>query len=204
MKITMGTIADRLPPPPGPPPKSAPPVPIDLSTNQMALAQITNPPPVILSGEHNLFNPVAWKRKPNGELSKILKTGPDALSILNITALYTIVAYDHPSGNGAIYVMTFQTNVDLLRPGHKTPEFAKKDVKPKSGLYIIRGIKGAAEDPTELDLEIPDTGETVSVSKDNPYKHVDSYMADMKYDPESKNFSEKHVNDTITLDGRAI
>src|SRR5208282_4726456 len=34
--------------------KSAPLLPIDLSADQLALAQITNPPPVILSGSHNL------------------------------------------------------------------------------------------------------------------------------------------------------
>src|SRR5271157_6498321 len=88
--------------------KNKPPVPLDLTTDLLALAQVTNPPPVVLSGGHNLFNPVTWRRKANGELLKILKTGPDALSVINIAPLYTVIAYDHPSGNGAVYVFNVQ------------------------------------------------------------------------------------------------
>jgi len=180
--------------------KSAPLVPINQVTDQLALAQITNPPPIILSGEQNLFNPVTWKRKPNGELIKIFKSGPEALTVVDITTNYTIVSYDR-SGGSNIYVMTFQQHADPAHPGRKRTELAKKDEKTKSGLYIIRGIKGAPEDPTDLDLEIPETGETVSVSKDKPYMHADSYIADLKYDPELRTLPKTHVNDTMTLDG---
>jgi hypothetical protein len=176
--------------------KSKPPVPLDLTDDLKALNAVTNPPPVVLSGEHNLFNPVTWRRKANGELLKILKTGPDALTVTNITPLYTVIAYDHPSGKGTgVYVMSLQVN-SVKKP----PEYAKVDEKTKSGLYIIRGIKGAADDPTDLQLEIPATEETVLISKNNPYKRVDAYLADMKYDPESRSLPKERVNETITLD----
>ena len=155
-------------------------MPLDLTADLLALAQVTNPPPVVLSGEHNLFNPVTWRRKANGELLKIFNTGPDALGITNITPLYTVIAYDHPSGNGGVYIMSLQpfgkAAAGICQTGRKT----------KSGLYIIRGIKGAAETRLNCNLEIPETGETVSVSTNNPYKRVDGYLADMKYDPESR------------------
>jgi len=170
-------------------------VPLDLTNDMLALAAVTNPPPVILSGGHNLFNPVTWKRKPNGELIKILYTGPDALAIVNISPLYTIIAYDHPTGTGGIYVFTVQTN-----SGRKLIEHPKIDEKTKSGLYIVRGIKGASEDPTELQLEISETQESVWISKGAPYKRVDGYTADMKYDPESRTLLKQHVNEIITLD----
>ena len=144
---------------------------------------------------HNLFNPVTWRRKANGELLKILKTGPDALSVINIAPLYTVIAYDHPSGNGAIYVFNVQQH-----SGRKTIEYAKKDEKTKSGLYIIRGIKDAPDDPSEIQLEILETEETVWISKGNPYRRVDGYIADMKYDPESRSLPKERVNDTLILD----
>jgi hypothetical protein len=177
------------------PRKTKPPVPLDLTTDLLALAQVANPPPVVLSGEHNLFNPVTWRRKANGEWLKVLKTGPDALSVVNITPLYTVVAYDHPSGNGAVYIMSLQVH-SAKRP----LEYAKVDEKTKSGLYIIRGIKGAADNPTDLQLEIPETQELVWVSTNNPYKRVDGYLADMKYDPESRSLLKMRVNETFTLD----
>jgi hypothetical protein len=167
--------------------------PIDLSTDMMALAEVTNPPAVVLSGDHNLFNPVTWRRKPNGELLKILKTGPDALTILNINPLYTVVAYNRASGEG--FYMDIQVHSVKTRQ-----EYAKLNEKTRSGLYIVRGTKGAAENPDELQLEIPDTGEMVSITKDKPYKRVDSYTVDLKYDPESRTMLKEHVNDALNLD----
>jgi hypothetical protein len=169
-------------------------VALNLTADQLALAQVTNPPPVILSGKHNLFNPVTWRRKADGELLKILKTGPDALSIINMTPLYTVIAYERASDDGEIYYFT------VLKPsGKKIPESAKKDEKTRSGLYILRGIKGAAANPTELQLEILDTQETVWISKGNPYKRVDGYTVEMKYEPESRVLKER-ANETFTLD----
>jgi hypothetical protein len=201
MKTKMDNVSTSAPPPPRPPGRITPPAPINLVTDELALAQITNPPPVVLNGDHNLFNPVTWKRLPNGEIKKFIKTGADALSVTGITPLYTIISYDHPSGNGPIYIMTTAQHVDLRHPGRKASEFAKKDEKPKSGLYTIRGIKGAPEDPTELELEIPETGETVTVSTNKPYQRVDSCIADLKYDPDpGLPLRKQSVNDTIKLD----
>jgi hypothetical protein len=201
IKMEIAHVSEGIEAPPSAPRKSAPPVPMDLRDDQLALAQITNPPPVVLSGEHNLFNPVTWKRNTNGELLKILKSGPDALSITNITPLYTIIAFDHAVGSGGVYVMTSQMQVNLGHTARKTTEFAKQDEKVKSGLYIIRGIKGAVDDPSELTLEIPQTGETVTVTTNKPYQHVDSYIADLRYEPDLKTMPKTHVDSVITLDG---
>ena len=96
--IVMGSVITKLQeevsqPVSEPPHNTKQVVPLDLTADLLALAQITNPPPVVLSGDHNLFNPVTWRRKPNGELLKILKTGPDALKITGITPLYTVITY---------------------------------------------------------------------------------------------------------------
>jgi hypothetical protein len=201
MGMAIKDAQEKLQPPMPAPGRTAPPLPIDLSTDQVALAQITNTPQVVLSGDHNLFNPVTWKRKSSGELMKIVKIGPDALTITTITPLYTIIGYDHPSGNGAIYVMTVQQHCDLAHPNRKATEYAEVNEKMKSGLYIIRGIKGAPEDPTDLELEIPESDGNVWISKDKPYKRVDSYTVDMKYDPQSQTYLKRHVGDQINLDG---
>ena len=184
------------------PPKSAPLPPIDLTPDEKSLEQITNPPPVVLSGDHNLFNPVTWKRKPNGELMKIVKTGPDALVVTNIIPLYTIITYERPT-DSPVYVLSWQEHADIRVPNtHGTPEYARKDQKMKSGLYIVRGIKGAENDPSEINLEIVKTGDTnVWISTNAPYKHVDSYYADLKYDPDpSVPLHKKRVNDEFRLD----
>jgi hypothetical protein len=185
----------------GSPPKKAPLEPLDLTADQRALAQITNPPPVVLSGEHNLFNPVTWKCKANGELLKIIKTGPDALTAANSTPRYTIIAYDRPT-DSPVYVMNWQRHADLRQPGRGKTEYARKDEKMASGLYIVRGIKGAENDPSEINLEIIQTGQTnVWVSTNTPYKYVDSHLVDLKYDPDpSLPLLKRRVNDEFNLD----
>jgi hypothetical protein len=194
-KITAVKKEVDLPPQP-PPSKSKMLVPLDLGADMAILQQVTNPPPVVLSGDHNLFNPVTWRRKPNGEWLKILKTGADALIITNITPLYTVVAYNHFSGSDGIYVMDLQRN--SVKHGQ---EYSKVGELAKSKLYTIRGIEGAPDNPTRIQLEIPDPQEMVWISKDNPYKRVDGYIADLRYDPESRALNKVRVNETITLDG---
>jgi len=162
-----------------------------------SIQQVTNPPVMALSGEHNLFNPVAWKRKPNGDLLKILKTGADALEVTAISNLYERIGYDHPAvGASGVYFMFWQTNSQRAKG-----ESAELNQMPRSGLYKIRAVKGPADNPTQLRLEIIDTGEVVWVSKEAPYQRVDGHLADLRYDPEAKPFTRKKVEDTLTLDG---
>jgi hypothetical protein len=205
MKSAVVKVREEVPPIViGPPPKTAPPKPLDLTIYQEALAQITNPPAVVLSGAHNLFNPVTWKRKPNGDLMKIIKTGPDALIVTNITPLYTIISYDHPSLGGPVYVMAVETNVDLTKPNpRKHLEHVRKDELRKTSLYVVRGIKGAEDDPSEINLEILRTGETnVWVTTNTPYKRADGYLADLRYDPDTTlSLRRRKVNDEFKLDG---
>jgi len=185
----------------GPPPKSPPPPPLDLTNDQLALAQITNPPPVVLSGEHNLFNPVTWKRKYTGDLLKIIKTGADALIVTNISPRYLVISYENPI-EGSLYVMGLQQDVDLQHPSNKVKkEYLKKDEKKKGVPFVIRGIKGAENDPSEINLELTETGDTnVWVSTNHPYEMVENYLADLKYDPEALVLLKKKVKDEIELD----
>jgi hypothetical protein len=177
---------------------------LDLSTNERALALATNPPTITLSGENNLFNPVTWKRKSDGTFLKVIKQGPDALIITNITPLYTVISYDHASGGGSgVYVMGTQTQSDLQHPKRLVTEFAKKNEKVKSGLYIIRDVKGDADNPTEIDVELTANGEIVPITKEKPYEREDSCIADLKYEPEQKTFYKVHVNEPLRLDGES-
>jgi hypothetical protein len=185
----------------GPPRRSAPPTNLDLSADQQSLAQVTNPPPLLLSGVHNLFNPVTWKRRSNGDLFKILKTGPDALVVLNIVPLYMIITFE--SADPPIYHLSIQSNVDLKMP--KPPPAYR--VRPRIGEkinsapFVILGIKGAENDPTEINLEIKATGETnVWVSKSKPYQQVESYIADLKYDPDALTLLKQKAGNEIRLD----
>ncbi len=185
---------DTPPPPPNPSDKSGLMAPMEVGPLVAAMQQVTNPPPLTLSGEHNLFNPVVWKRKSNGDLVKILKTGADALIVSNIVPEYMKIALDRPGGDGYfMYVVS--------PAGKRTNEYVKLNEKaPRTKLYEITGTNGSGDD-TKLELQLLDTGEKVSVTEKEPYERVEGYIADLWYQPDLKSYPKKHVNDTFDLDG---
>ena len=48
-------------------------------------------------------------------------------------------------------------------------------------------------------VELVDTNERGSVSKDKPYQRIDGYEVDFNYPPENKQITKKRLNDVITL-----
>jgi hypothetical protein len=45
-----------------------------------------------------------------------------------------------------------------------------------------------------LTFELTDAGERVPVSKGKPFRRTDGYMADLKYPPENKTWSNQRLN----------
>jgi len=181
-------------PPPNPPAQTGLMTNMNLAPLVAAIEQVTNPPPLTLSGEHNLFNPVVWKRKSNGQLVKILKTGADALVVSNIVPEYMKIVLDRPGGEGYfMYVVS--------PSGKRTNEYVKLNEKaPHTKLYELTGTNGSG-DEVKLELQLLDTGEKVSVTEKEPYERVEGYIADLWYQPDLKSYPKEHVNDTFTLDG---
>jgi len=83
--------------------------PVDLSGYQNALKLVQSPPPLILSGGHNVFNPVKWQKRPDGTMIKIQtgkEVGPDAMMISKITPLYFIISLDRVANPGYVLGIT--------------------------------------------------------------------------------------------------
>lgn len=175
-------------------PTPKPLTPVDLSTNEAALKRLQNPPTVELSGEHNLFNPVTWKIKPDGSFIKIAQEGVDALTITKIQPLYLELAFERVTGTGYWIAITRQSS-----------KRSRVYVKPneKKELFTLKEVKGSPEDPDELVLELADSQELVSISKDKPYRRIEAYAADLRYPPDNKNFPNQKVNDIIPINGES-
>jgi hypothetical protein len=165
--------------------------PVDLTTNEMALLRLQNPPKVELSGAHNLFNPVMWKVEPDGSFRKIVRQGIEALTVTDIRPLFMEVTFDRVTASGYFIGVESQSRT--------TRVYAK--LNEQKELFKIKEVKGAPEDPTELVLEMADTQEAVSISKERPYKRIEGYIADLRYPPDSQNLPNKRVNDVIPIAG---
>src|SRR5258706_7930432 len=94
--------------------------PVDLTTNQTILAKVKSPIKFDVAGKHNLFNPVPWMEKPNGELQKIQagNVGIGALEVTAINPLRLIISFDETiPTTGANGTNEFKYQVTAIREG---------------------------------------------------------------------------------------
>jgi len=165
-----------------------------------AVVNLTNAPAFTLTGEHNLFNPVTWKMRPDGYLFKMKVAGVDALEVTGIRPLYFTIGLEGQAGEGyRIFIqppLGTKARSVFVRPNNK--------VTPATP-YILVGTNAAAENPSEatIQLFIPETGETNSVTANAPYKRVAGYESDLKYSGSDATnvFLKKHVEDQLLISG---
>lgn len=184
----------------------------DFTVQSNALTALKVPFSVQLSGGtppeyHNLFNPVTWKLAttnatpggpPQNVYIKVYLEGPEALVVKDVRPLYMTVAFDRAAGTG--YYFYFQK-----QSGKKNNVYLHvKDTAKVAGqpVFTLVGIKGTPEDPTEFQIQMLDTQEMITVTKQLPFQKVDGYVSDMTYPPEPNlQLKNKRVGDTFTLDG---
>ncbi|HUS33874.1 MAG TPA: hypothetical protein VM680_00850, partial [Verrucomicrobiae bacterium] len=92
---------------------------VDLSTNQQVLAKVKSPIKFDIAGKHNLFNPVPWTERQNGELVKMQgNAGLDALEVTAINPLQLIMTLDNVVPvNGPNNVQEFKYEITVIRQG---------------------------------------------------------------------------------------
>jgi hypothetical protein len=61
--------------------------------------------------------------------------------------------------------------------------------------FTLRSVNGSLENPAQLELtvQLTDTGEQATISKDKPFRRIDGYSADLKYDPEVKKWQAQRL-----------
>ena len=179
---------------------------IDLSTNEVVLGRLRRPEPTRLIESHNLFNPVTWKRQPDGNIIALVmgdEIGAAALEIVRSSPLMLRVSYE-----GSVLLGTATSHrFRVVREAHR--EARKRSpvtltvarVGDRNEVFVLREIRPAASEPSEFVLEMLDEKKTITVSKDAPYEDVDGYMVDLRYPPEKQAFPNRRVGDRLTFAG---
>ena len=67
--------------------------------------------------------------------------------------------------------------------------------------FSLAEVRGAAENPDSLTLKLVDSGELAVVTKDKPFRRVDAYTADFRYDPEKRVFRGRRTGDKVSFGG---
>ena len=181
------------------PPPNKPWVPLDVTLLRTTIKNLKEAPDFTLSGDHNLFNPVTWKMSKDGRLFKQLKEGPDALTVTDIRPLEYTIKLDSKAGEGFYIVAEHPM-------GKHAKWFANiNDKGPKTAPYpcVIVGTNEALQDPPKIQILIPETKETVTLLANQPYKRVEMYKTNLKYNASDTNnvFTKQHINDRLRLSG---
>jgi hypothetical protein len=179
--------------------------PPDLTREEAVFKRTQAPITLDFSTSNKLFNSFPWFKRSDGTLIKGEESnvGPKAVVVTKITPLYTIISLDSigpESDAGRRYVIGVKREAAKV-PSQRGKRQSYAVLNAKNDAFIIREVKGPPEDPAELVLELTDTGEMVSVSRDHPYKREDGYLADLKYEPERRTWTNRRVDSQITFGG---
>ena len=178
--------------------------PLDLSRAQTALQGVQGGTKLDFAGPHNLFNPVPWGRTPEGKLFKI-PVRVELPVITKITPLRLILSFESVGAGGA----NFLTKV--IKETETNPRTANQTrylkVGEKIDIFILREVQGPAENPTALVFDVTDTGERVSVAKEQPgqpgqpYSRVEGYKADLRHETDRRTFLNMREGQRLTFGG---
>jgi hypothetical protein len=159
---------------------------LDLTAQSNVTGRLQSPYRLDFETTNRLFNPVQWVRTPDGTLRKATGTTPQAAVVTAITPLYTALTLESVATNelGARYVIGVERQAatnPAQRP--KQSRYVSTD-DPKKDVFTLVQVKGPPENPDYLVLRLADSGQTIQLSKDKPFRRVDGYTANLKYDPE--------------------
>ena len=195
-------------------PKAAPLPGLDLTRETDVLGRLQSPYKLDFSTTNKLFNSVPWSKTPDGHLQKLAADNVVSLAVItNITPLYLILALDSMETNsmetnevGTRYVISMERQAAaLLAQRVKKQHYASigEKVGEKNNAFIVREVSGSPADPGTLKLtvQLTDTGESATLSKDKPFRRVDGYSADLKYDPEKKTWQGQRVGASLKFAG---
>ena len=176
--------------------------PLDLSRQQTVLDRLKAPYNLDLSTTNKLFNPVSWQKQGDGTLLKLAtghEVGPDAAVVTKITPLYFSISLDSVNTTQAgtnepsfRYVFSIEDqSAAVVAQRRKRSQYASKGetvsdkaVAGKNEGFILKEVKGPPENPDQVVLLLADTQTNAIVAKGKPYRRVDTYTADLKYDVE--------------------
>jgi len=165
--------------------------PVDLTTNEAVLVKVKTPIKFDISGRHNLFNPVQWVKRPNGELIKV-QTGDEigigALQVTAITPLNMTITFDGIAGDPTQLKdpkdLKYQITVtrETMSSGGKSVRAFT--VGQPNNLGTLKEIIGPADNPTGVKFLPLGETEVLTITRDKPYSRVIGYSADVFYSPD--------------------
>lgn len=167
--------------------KSARPLPeFSFSGGEEAVARCQNPIPINFSTEplHNLINPMPWDRLPDGRPQRQpprADRGIHKVEITKIYPLYTTISLESVStAEGVKYLLKTERETETNPRARTKSMFVTAG--GKADHFLLREVVGPPDRPEQLVIEMLDTRERGTLTAAKPFKRVDGYMVDLKYE----------------------
>jgi hypothetical protein len=175
---------------------------LDLTEQSHVIERLQSPYRLDFDTTNKLFNPVEWQRTVDGRLIKAAGATPQAAVVTAITPLYLVLTLDSVETNefGVRYIIGVERWA-AMNPAQRRKQQRYASVGEKKDVFTITEVKGLPENPDGLVLKLADTGETVTLWKGIPYKRVDAYEADLRYDPEKDVWPGQRVGNHLRFAG---
>jgi len=177
--------------------------PLNLSTQQLVLQRVQAGVTLDLGSRHKAFNPVFWQKTADGRTVKVAtgdEIGPKALTVMKAAPLYLTITLDSVNpGDGtspARYIIGVEREAATDASKRRKKQYYAT-VDNKNDAFLLRKVNGPPDNPTDVVLELADSSEEVVISKEKPFKRVDGYTVDLRYDLEKKTWNNQRVNNTL-------
>lgn len=176
---------------------------LNLTTNNAVLARLQSPFSLDFETGNKVFNPFEWQKTMDNQLVRKASLGAQQAVVTSITPLYLILTLDSVKTNefGVRYVIGVEKQAAQNFSQRRKQQRYVSPGDKANDTFALEEVKGAPDNPDSLLLKLVDSGETVSVSASKPYRRVDDYMADFRYDPEKKVFRGRRVGDRVSFGG---
>jgi len=154
---------------------------------------------------NRLFNPIAWVKTPPPDSRLVPKreVGPKAVIATNITPLYLRLSFESVSlaaDNSPKYLVGIEKqNATRVSERNKRTTYVK--LGEKLDTFKLVSVTGPPDNPESVVMESSDTGEKLNLSKEQPYKRIDGYQADLKYPPQGKHWDNQRLDAKINING---
>jgi hypothetical protein len=184
--------------------KTAPLAGPDLNQAQALLKKAGSPVALDLDSGHKVFNPVRWSVAADGHVfpddprERVYK-----LQVLKMSPLYMVLSLENVSAVPGIethYCLGVRHEA-AATPSLRSMKLTCVPVNYSTNNFIIVSVEGSDDNPT-LHVKLIDSGESVSITKNSPYKRVEGYTADLYYPPEKRTFPpNRRKGDAISFAG---
>ncbi len=151
---------------------------------------------------HNIFNPIQWKKKADGTPVPSELFGLSSLSLTNISPLQMRIQYRGSRDTGENLRFDFLiTREAATNSTARGPVPRVLGLGGKIDLFTVKDVKGPKDAPTGVVLELAESRQTVTVSREKPYEETEGYMADLRYDAENKSFLRQRIGQKLSFAG---